>query len=128
MFSLAFYFILSYRFIAFYKKFNFMLQILINIFRSIKLKTKGFGISYHNHIFFHYYNDLNKLMQTSLVILIYWYKRHSICLIWFFNFCELFPAFICTNNMEVGLIVCLELKFLIHFLLILLHHLLVVSC
>ena len=50
--SILFNFFLSYRFIAFYDKFNFMFQVLINIFRSIKTKTKSFGISYHNYIFF----------------------------------------------------------------------------
>ena len=34
-----------------------MLQILINKIR-FKIKTKMFGISYHNHIFFDDYNDL----------------------------------------------------------------------
>ena len=75
-----------------------MLQILINILWPIKIKTKLFGVSYRNHIFFYYYNDLIKLLQTFLVILSCWYKRHSICLISFFDFYELFPVFICANN------------------------------
>ena len=81
-----------------------MLQILINIFWQIKIKTKRFGISYHNNIFFHYYiffyfyNDLIKLFWMFLVILLCWYKRYSICLISFFNLYELFSAFISTNS------------------------------
>ena len=55
---------------CFYYKFNFMLQILTNIFWpiKIKIKTRDFRISYYNHVFFNYYNDLIKLLQTFLVI------------------------------------------------------------
>ena len=89
---------------AFYDKIDFMLQILINIIWQIKIKRKLFGISYHNHIFFHYYiflfchNDLIKLLQTFLVILLCRYKRYNICLISFFNLFELFLALICAKN------------------------------
>ena len=102
MFNFVFQFIL-YRFIALYDKFNFMVQILINIFRPIKIKIKNFGISYHNYIFFHYYNDLIKLfllffLLTFLVNLLCWCKRYIIFLISFFNLFELFPVFICDSN------------------------------
>ena len=65
------------------------MQILINIFWPTKIKAKGF---------WDFYNDLTKLLQTFLVILLCWYKRYSFCLVSFFNLYELFPAFICTNN------------------------------
>ena len=48
--------------------------------------------------FFHYYNDLMKLLWSFLVILMCWYKRHSICLVSFFSLSEFFPPFICANN------------------------------
>ena len=47
---------------CFYDRFNFMLEILINIFWPIKIKTKGSGMSYYNHIFFHGYHDLIKFL------------------------------------------------------------------
>ena len=72
-----------------------MLQILINKI-SFKIKTKSFGISYHNHVFFQDYNDL--MVVNFLLILLCWYKTYSICLISFFSLFELFPAFICANN------------------------------
>ena len=82
-----------------------MFQIIIKIFRPIKIKAKGFVISYHNHIF-HYYNELIKLLQPFLVIVLCRYERYSICLISFFNLYELFTAFICDNNI-VSLVNCL---------------------
>ena len=106
MFNYVCSFLLSYRFIAFYDKFNFILQILINIFWEIKIKTKGFRISYHNDIFFNYYiffsdyNNFIKLLLTFVEILLCRYKRYSICLISVFNLYELFPAFICDDNIE----------------------------
>ena len=103
-------------FIAFYYELHFTLQIIISIFWLIKIKTKDFWISDDNHIFFHYYNDWIILSYTFLVILVCWYKRYCICLISFFNLYELFAAFI-----------CLELNFLIFFLLLLLCHLLVIA-
>ena len=50
-------------FFTFYDKFNFMLQILINILGEWKIKIKSYGISTHNHILFYYYNDLIKLFS-----------------------------------------------------------------
>ena len=72
-----------------------MLQILDNIFRLIKIKTKSFGFSSYNHIFFHYYNDLIKLLSIFLGML-----TQKIFLISFFNLAKLFLAFTCTNNIE----------------------------
>ena len=69
--------------------FNFMRQILVNTFSQIKIKMKCFGSSCYNYIVFHYYNDLIKLLQSSLVILL--------CLILFFCLFELRLAFICAN-------------------------------
>ena len=46
-----------------------MLQIIINIFWLIKIKTKSFGISYYNHIFFHFYNDL----IDQIVVKVWWF-------------------------------------------------------
>ena len=69
--------------------FNFMRQILVNTFSQIKIKMKRFGSSCYNYIVFHYYNDLIKLLQSSLVILL--------CLILFFCLFELLLAFICAN-------------------------------
>ena len=86
-------------YIAFYNKSNFTLQLLINIFGKIKTKTKYFGISYHNHVFFRYYiffhdcNDFIKLLEAFLVILLCWYRRYSISLTSLFNLYELFSAF-----------------------------------
>ena len=77
-----------------------MLKIFINMFRLIKIKKKSFGISYRNHIFLHYYNNVITLLQTFLVILLCWYKTYSMCLIPFFDFYKLFPAFFCANNIE----------------------------
>ena len=57
---------------------------------------------YHNFVFsnvyFHYYNDLIKLLQSFLVILLCWYKRYSICLILFFSLYKSLPALMCDNN------------------------------
>ena len=84
--------------IAFHNKLNFKLQFLINMFWEIEIKRKGFGISYHNHSFFHHniffydYNDFIKLLQIFLVIFLCWYKRYNICLISFFILHELFPG------------------------------------
>ena len=78
--------------------FNFMLQILINLFWLIKIKTKSFWVSYQNLIFFHDYLMTLSNCCHFFVILLWWYKRYSICLISFFNFYELFPDFICANN------------------------------
>ena len=63
-----------------------------------KIKIKRFGFSYHKNIFFHFYNDLIDLLSPFSVILWCWYKRYSICLILVFTLYELFPAFICSNN------------------------------
>ena len=103
-----------------------MLQILINIFRSIKMKTKRFGITYHNHFSFHYYNDLIKFSLIFLVILLCWYKRYSICLISFFNLFELFPAFVCAINIR-SLTNNLSGVGFFDIFLLLLHHLVVLS-
>ena len=73
-------------------------------FRKSKLKKKKLWVSYHDHIFFHYYtflhdyNDFIKLLKPFLVILLCWYKRYNIFLISFFNLYEFFWAFICANN------------------------------
>ena len=40
--NLVFYYLLSYKFIVLYDLTNFMLQILVNIFRRIKMKIKKF--------------------------------------------------------------------------------------
>ena len=75
-------------------------------FEKSKYKTKGFGISYHNDIFFNYYiffsdyNNFIKLLLTFVEILLCRYKRYSICLLSVFNLYELFPAFICDDNIE----------------------------
>ena len=77
----------------------FMLQILINIFRPVKIETKSFWISYYNYIFFHFYNGI-LTMKYFLVILVCRYKKYSICLISFYNLFESFTTFICANNIE----------------------------
>ena len=94
LFNLVFYFILSWIFIAFYNKFNFMLQILIKIFRPIKIKIKRFEFSFTN-IFPPFI-----IMTWFKLILLCWYKKYSVCVIWFFNLHKLFPAFICADNIE----------------------------
>ena len=66
-------------------------------FDQSKLK-RSFGISYHNNIFFHGYNDLIRLLYTFLVIILCWYKRYNICFISVFSLYELFPVFICGNS------------------------------
>ena len=95
-----------------------MLQIPINIFRSVKMEIKSFVISYYSNIFFHHYNDLIEFCKTFLVVLLYWhhfndliefckfflvvslycYKRYSIHLILFSILYKLFPSFIGANN------------------------------
>ena len=55
---------------------------------------------YYKFVVSYYYNDLIKLLQSLLVILLCWYKRYSIFLISFFNLFELFPAFI--SACEIG--------------------------
>ena len=75
-----------------------MFQIFINIFRPIKIKIKCFAISFCTHTFFHYYNELIKLLETFIVISLHWYKRYIVCLILLFTFLELFRAFICVDN------------------------------
>ena len=105
-----------------------MLQVLINMFRLIKIKAKSFGIFYHNNIFFHCYNDLIELLETFLVILLCRWKRHSIRLILFFDLYELFPAFICANNIGSLVKNLSEVKSLNPFpFLLLLHDVLVVT-
>ena len=56
--------------------------------------------------------------KLFLAILLYWCKRHNICLISFFSLFELFPAFICANNIGIQVynlfgVICLVNKFLI---------------
>ena len=103
--------------------------ILINKFWSIQIKTKHFGISYYNHIFFHYSNDLIKLLHTFLVILLCWYKRYSICLISFFSLYEFFPGFICANNIGSLVNSLFGVNIFNPFLyLLLLYHIIVVAC
>ena len=88
------------------EKFSLVLQIIINIFQQIKIKTKGFGISYHNYIFF------------MIIILLCWYKKCSICLVWFFNLRESFQSFICASNIGSLVSSLFGVKFSIMFLLI----------
>ena len=76
-----------------------MIQIHIKIFWPIKIKTKILVVSYHNHIFFHYHNDLIKLLQTFISDFIIVMQRYSFCMISFFNLYELFLAFVYANNM-----------------------------
>ena len=47
---------------------------------------------------FRYYNDLIKLLSSFFVILGCWQSKNTICLVSFFSFYELFPAFICANS------------------------------
>ena len=61
-----------------------MLHILINIFWLIKIKTKRFGISYHNHIFFPYHNDLINLLKATANLSCHIFDIQSYCTI--FNF------------------------------------------
>ena len=60
----------------------FVRQILLIIFRSFKIKIKLFWISYHNHIFSHYY--------SFFFIVIF--------LISSFNLYEFFLAFTCVKK------------------------------
>ena len=72
---------------------------------------------------------LIKFLQNFLVILLCWYKRYSISLISFFNLYELFPDFNCVNNIGSLVKSLLRVKILIlFFILLFLHHLLVVAC
>ena len=41
---------------------DFILKISINIFRPVKTKIKRFWVSYHNHVFFHCYKNLIRLL------------------------------------------------------------------
>ena len=93
-----------------------------------KIKTKTFGISYHNHVFFHDYNDLINCCKLFLVILLCRYKRYNIFLIWFFNLIELFPAFICTNNIGSVVNSLFGVKILLFVLLLFFNQLLVLAC
>ena len=102
-FCFFFCFILSWRFIAFYDKSNFTFQIIINIVRPIKKKIKCFGISYDNHIFFHYHNDLIKLFWTFSLISLCWYKGYKIFLVSVFNFLIVMNCF----ELLFGLIILL---------------------
>ena len=99
---------------------------------NTKQKVLGslFAIIFSCHyIFVHYYTDLIKLLQTLLVILLYWYKIYGICLISFFNLYELFPAFVWTNTIGSLVNRFFESRSLMFFLvLLLLHHLLVLEC
>ena len=105
----------------FYDLTNFMLQILVNIFRQIKMKIKSFG--------FYYYNLPS--MYTPIIIMtwlkfckmflwFYYADTKDIVFIWFF-------LLVCLNNFQLlfgliilkaWLIVCLGLRFLILFLLL----------
>ena len=80
-----------------YDTFNFVLQILSKIFRPIKIKIKGFGISYYNN-----YSSIIIITWLNCRKLFWWFccvdTKDSICLISFFNLFELFSAFTCTNN------------------------------
>ena len=113
MFSLVFYFILSEIFTAFYDKLNFILKILFIIFRPIKIKQNVLGFLYYN-----YYNDMIKLLENFVLILLCWNKRYGICLILFFNLYELFPAFICSNNIGSLVNKLLRVKVFNHILVI----------
>ena len=80
-----------------------MLYILFSIFRQIKLKMKRFDFCYYK---------LVVIIVTPMFIITCsnycklfwwycyadWYKRYIICLISFFSFFELFPAFFCAND------------------------------
>ena len=46
-----------------------MLQTLLSIFRSIKIKIKGFRISYRNHIFFHSYKIAVNLFDDFIMLI-----------------------------------------------------------
>ena len=51
-----------------------------------------------NNACFYYYNDLIKLLEITLVILLSWQKRYSICEIYYFKFHKLLLPFICGKN------------------------------
>ena len=91
------------------------------------IQTLIFRIFYYNHILFHDYNDLIKLFQIFLVILLCCIKRYNICLISFFKLFELFPAFICANNIGNLVNNLPGVKIFNSFLLLVLHDLLVVA-
>ena len=73
------------------------------IFRKIKVYKKYLSPHFTvivSNVHSNYYNDLIKLLQSVLVILLCRYKRYNICLNSFFSLYELFLAFICANNTE----------------------------
>ena len=60
----------------------------------------------------HFYNDLIKLLCTSLVIYLDWYKEQTICLISFNKRSELLPAFTCASAIGNLWSICLGLTIL----------------
>ena len=102
--------------IAFYDKFNFMAQILINMLKTIKIKKKLLEISYCNHFF-----SIIIMTWLSCCKLFWWFcyadTKNIVCVWFHFLICincsrPLFVLII----LEVWLIVCLESRFLILFL------------
>ena len=61
-----------------------------------------------------------------MAILLHWIRRHTLCLISFFSFDELFPAFTWVNNAESLAISLFGVNFKSLFILLLHHHPLVV--
>ena len=98
----------------FYYKFNFMLQILINIFWPIKIKIKSFRFCYENHVFLHYWLDWTFALDWTFLVILLGHTR-DIIFVWFhFLVCmNCFWLLFVLIILEVLLIVCLELKFLI---------------
>ena len=74
-----------------------MLKILANTFMQIKIKVKILG-SLITTIFFSLLKWLDWIVVKIFCDFIMLIQKNSICLISFFNLCELSSAFICTNN------------------------------
>ena len=83
---------------------------------------KKLGELFWQSYFFRYYNDLIKLLWTFLLILLCWYKRYSISFISSLHLYELFPVFICGNNIGIPVNSLFEVKIFIFFSLLLLCH------
>ena len=95
------------------------------IFRKIKVYKKYLSPHFTvivSNVHSNYYNDLIKLLQSVLVILLCRYKRYNICLNSFLVCMNYFWLLFVLIILKDWLMVCLELRFLILFLLLLLLH------
>ena len=123
IFHFFFNFILSYRFIVFYDKFSFMLRILNDIFWPMRILWILITIMFSSMI------KMSWLNCCKIFCWFYYADTKDTVSVWF-HFLIFINGFqlLFVLILEVLLIVCLELRFLILLpLLLFLHHLLVVS-